>query len=178
MRVAIPGAIATAVVLGSNLLATGDARSAGAQLKLLSSNPYLSEVDRARVFVENLVTLWVKVVRAELSTVPGLAAALLLLAFVGLASRAHRVLAGASLTSAVAWALLVSWNGNAPYHNFRYYAPALILLPLYYQLVRRESPLDTGLLLVPQGSAPQSRCRLPAGSPIATARGSWSRSGW
>jgi EmrB/QacA subfamily drug resistance transporter len=28
---------------------------------------------------------------------------------------------------------------------------ALILLPLYYQLVRRESPLDTGLLLVPQG---------------------------
>lgn len=28
---------------------------------------------------------------------------------------------------------------------------ALILLPLYYQLVRRENPLDTGLLLVPQG---------------------------
>jgi EmrB/QacA subfamily drug resistance transporter len=28
---------------------------------------------------------------------------------------------------------------------------ALVLLPLYYQLVRRESPLDTGLLLVPQG---------------------------
>jgi EmrB/QacA subfamily drug resistance transporter len=27
----------------------------------------------------------------------------------------------------------------------------LILLPLYYQLVRGESPLDTGLLLVPQG---------------------------
>jgi EmrB/QacA subfamily drug resistance transporter len=28
---------------------------------------------------------------------------------------------------------------------------ALILLPLYYQLVRGESPLETGLLLVPQG---------------------------
>src|SRR5207248_3379267 len=28
---------------------------------------------------------------------------------------------------------------------------ALILLPLYYQLVRGESPLATGLLLVPQG---------------------------
>src|SRR5919204_4436389 len=28
---------------------------------------------------------------------------------------------------------------------------ALILLPLYYQLVRRESPLDVGLLLIPQG---------------------------
>src|SRR4029079_15079276 len=27
---------------------------------------------------------------------------------------------------------------------------SLILLPLYYQLVRGESPLDTGLLLVPQ----------------------------
>ncbi len=28
---------------------------------------------------------------------------------------------------------------------------SLLLLPLYYQLVRRESPLDVGLLLVPQG---------------------------
>jgi EmrB/QacA subfamily drug resistance transporter len=28
---------------------------------------------------------------------------------------------------------------------------ALILLPLYYQLVRQDSPLETGLLLVPQG---------------------------
>jgi EmrB/QacA subfamily drug resistance transporter len=28
---------------------------------------------------------------------------------------------------------------------------ALILLPLYYQVVRRESPLDVGLLLIPQG---------------------------
>ena len=28
---------------------------------------------------------------------------------------------------------------------------SLILLPLYYQIIRRESPLDTGLLLVPQG---------------------------
>jgi EmrB/QacA subfamily drug resistance transporter len=28
---------------------------------------------------------------------------------------------------------------------------ALLLLPLYYQLVRGESPLDTGLLLIPQG---------------------------
>src|SRR5262249_55247042 len=28
---------------------------------------------------------------------------------------------------------------------------ALLLLPLYYQLVRGESPLATGLLLVPQG---------------------------
>jgi EmrB/QacA subfamily drug resistance transporter len=28
---------------------------------------------------------------------------------------------------------------------------ALVLLPLYFQLVRHESPLDTGLLLVPQG---------------------------
>jgi MFS family permease len=27
----------------------------------------------------------------------------------------------------------------------------LILLPLYYQLVRQESPLDVGLLLIPQG---------------------------
>src|SRR5204863_779101 len=29
---------------------------------------------------------------------------------------------------------------------------SLILLPLYYQIVRHESPLATGLLLVPQGA--------------------------
>ena len=75
-----PGLVATALVLGANRLATGEAQSAGAQLKLLSSNPYLSDVDRARAYVENLVTFAIKGVRAELVAVrtlglvvPGLA---------------------------------------------------------------------------------------------------------
>ncbi|MBX3201248.1 MAG: hypothetical protein KF894_24135 [Labilithrix sp.] len=130
LRASLPGALATLAVLGSNFAATGDARSAGAQLKLLSSNPYLSDVDRARVFAENLVTFWVKVVRGELAFTPALALVLPALALVGLARREHRAIAGACLASAIGWTLLVSWNGNAPHHNFRYYAPALVLVTI------------------------------------------------
>jgi hypothetical protein len=129
-RAALPGAIATAAVLGLNALATGDPRSAGAQLKLLSSNPYLSDVDRARVFVENLVVFAVRGVRSELAVwrigvwlVPLLA---LYAAVAG--TRSGRRLGAACVVSAIAWTLLVSWNGNAPFHNFRYYAPALVLV--------------------------------------------------
>lgn len=129
-RASVPGALATLGVLGANLLATGDARSAGAQLKLLSSNPYMSDVDRARVFAENLITFWVKVVRGELSVIPGLAIVLPALALLGLVRRQHRALAGACIVSALGWVLLVSWNGNAPHHNFRYYAPALVLVTI------------------------------------------------
>jgi hypothetical protein len=39
----------------------------------------------------------------------------------------------------------------------------LLLLPLYFQIVRGQSPLTTGLLLIPQGSAPPSRCRSRGG---------------
>ncbi len=147
-RAALPGALATAAILGSNLLATGDARSAGAQLKLLSSNPYLSEVDRARVFAENLITFWMKVVRGELAIVPALGALLGVLALVGIVRREHRTVAGACLVSALGWTLLVSWNGNAPHHNFRYYAPALVLVAVAAALgaatlarTRRGTPL-------------------------------------
>ncbi|AKU99958.1 hypothetical protein AKJ09_06622 [Labilithrix luteola] len=128
LRVAIPGALATAFVLGANRLATGETQSAGAQLKLLSSNPYLSEDDRARAFVENLVTFFVKGVRSELASVR--AGSLLVpgLALVGLASRSKRHVTVACLLGAVAWSLLVSWNGNSPFHNFRYYVPALVMV--------------------------------------------------
>jgi hypothetical protein len=127
-RAALPGALATAAVLVVNHLATGDARSAGAQLKLLSSNPFFSDVDRARVFVENLLTFAVRVLRLELSSERAGALLVPALALVGLFSRTRRAVAGACLAGAVAWIALVSWNGNSPYHNFRYYAPALLLL--------------------------------------------------
>ena len=129
-RTALPAALATAAVLGANLAATGDARSAGAQLKLLSSNPFLSDVDRARVFVENLVTFWMRVVRHELAISPAVAWTLPTLAALGLLRREHRAVAGAAIVAAIGWTLLASWNGNSPYHNFRYYAPALVLLAI------------------------------------------------
>jgi len=127
-RVALPAAVVTAAVIGANLIATGSAQSAGAQLKLLSSNPYLSPSDRARVYVENLVTFGVKGVRSELGAFPWLRLVVPGLAFVALLSRKRRSLVFACLAGALAWTLLVSWNSNSPFHNFRYYAPAMLLV--------------------------------------------------
>jgi hypothetical protein len=122
VRASLPGAAAVSLVLGANVLATGRAESAGAELKLLSSNPYLSDVGRARAFVENLVTFALRCVRPEL---PLLALAL---ALAGLAARRTRAVSAACVLGALGWTLLVSWNGNSPFHNFRYYAPALVLV--------------------------------------------------
>jgi hypothetical protein len=154
LRASLPGALATGAAAGANLLATGDARSAGARLKLLSSNPYLSDVDRARVFVENLVTFWLKVVRGEVAVVPALLFVLPALALAGLFQRDRRAVVAASLTAAGGWILLVSWNGNAPYHNFRYYAPALVLvtiaaaigLSVVARVHRRRGAMAAGML--------------------------------
>lgn len=129
-RVAIPGALAASAVLALNWIFTGDPRHAGAQLKLLSSNPYLSEVDRARAYVETLVVLGKKVLRVELGATPWLAIVWPLCALVGSFAGGRRPVASACVISAVAWTLLVTWNGNAPFHNFRYYAPAFLLLAI------------------------------------------------
>lgn len=128
MRSALPGLVVTAIVLGVNRLATGSAQSAGAQLKLLSSNPYLSDVDRARAYVENLLTFAIKGVRAELSVVRVLGLVVPALALAALVPRERRPVAAACLVGALAWILLVSFNNNAAFHNFRYYAPALLLM--------------------------------------------------
>ena len=128
LRSALPGLAVTALVLGANRLATGETQSAGAQLKLLSSNPYLSDVDRARAYVENILTFAIKGVRAELSTVRALGLIVPGLAFTSLVGRERRAIGAACLLGALAWVLLVSFNNNSPFHNFRYYAPALLLV--------------------------------------------------
>ncbi|HSO34984.1 MAG TPA: hypothetical protein VLT33_20790 [Labilithrix sp.] len=125
-RVGLPGALATTLVLGANRLFTGEAQSAGALLKLLPSQPYFTDVDRARVFVENLVTFALKGVRTELGTIPTVG--LGLLAALALVPRRRRPVAAASVLGALAWVLVVSLNNNSPHHNFRYYAPAFLLM--------------------------------------------------
>jgi hypothetical protein len=156
LRSALPGLVATALVLGANRLATGETQSAGAQLKLLSSNPYLSDVDRARAYVENILTFTIKGARAELATVRPLGLVVPGLALVSLLVRERRVLGVACVLGALAWVLLVSFNNNSPFHNFRYYAPALLLLlvaaasgaaAITQMLGRRSGPLVAGALL-------------------------------
>jgi hypothetical protein len=123
LRASLPGATVTLSVMAANRAFTGDALSAGALLKLLSRDPYLSDVDRARELALNLFHLFFKVI-APLRTWPIFAG----LALVGAAHRRTRGMAAPSLAGALAWTLLVSWNGAARFQNFRYYVPALVLV--------------------------------------------------
>ena len=129
-RAALPGATATVMILGLNIALTGEAQSAGAVVKLLSSNPYLSDVDRARELALNLGLFHWKVLQASLSARPWLLPVFPALALAGIAGRRTRDRAAALLTAAVLYALLVSWNSTARYQNFRYYVPAVLLLLL------------------------------------------------
>ena len=168
LRVALPGLVATALVLGANRLATGEAQSAGAQLKLLSSNPYLSDEGRARAYVENILTFAFKGLRAELSAVRALGLIVPGLALVSLVTRERRALGAACLLGALAWVLLVSFNNNSQFHNFRYYAPALLLLLVaagsgaatVARLGRRAGTLASGVLVI--GATLAAATRVPA----------------
>ncbi|HSQ66595.1 MAG TPA: hypothetical protein VLM85_25415, partial [Polyangiaceae bacterium] len=128
VRVAGPGALATLSVLLLNFAATGDFASAGARLKLLSSNPYLSDLDRARELLLNALYFYWKVLQGSAVAAPRLLWLLLACAGLGLVDRRTRAVAGAALASAVLFGLLVSFNGAARYQGFRYYAPSLLLL--------------------------------------------------
>ena len=128
LRAGLLGAAATTLVLGANRLFTGEAQSAGALLKLLSSQPYFSDVDRGRVFFENVITFAVKGLRAELTSVPLLGLLVPLLALLALLPRERRPVASGCLLGALAWVIASSLNNNSPHHNFRYYAPALLLV--------------------------------------------------
>lgn len=124
-RAAIPGALATLLIATANWLFTGEAQSAGAVLKLITSNPYLPPEAKAYAYIENLVIFALQAVRTELGFagwgLVGLSAA-------GLFSRRRRSLVGACLAGATGWIFIVAINGSARYHNFRYYVPALVLL--------------------------------------------------
>ena len=129
-RAALPGAAATALTLALNAALTGETQSAGAVVKLLSSNPYLSDVDRARELALNLGYFWWKVLQGSLAARPWLLAAFPALAVVGVLGRRTRDRTTALLCAAILYALLVSWNSTARYQNFRYYVPAVLLLLL------------------------------------------------
>lgn len=165
-RVGFPGAVATATVLVVNRLATGEAQSAGAQLKLLSSNPYLSDVDRARAYVENVVTFVLKGLATELASVPVLGLVLPVLALAALVSRPRRAVAAGCLLGALGWTLLVSFNNNSQFHNFRYYTPALLLL---------LAAAASGAAAIARALGPKSGTALTSALVLAAALGSAAR---
>jgi hypothetical protein len=127
-RVGGPGALVTGGFAWLNHALTGSAQAAGAQLKLLSSNPFLSDEDRARELALNLVHLKWQALDAGPASWPRAWPVVVALAAGALLARRTRGLAAAILAAALAWTLLVSFNGAARYQNYRYYAPGLLLL--------------------------------------------------
>ncbi len=127
VRVALPGAVATLLVATLNRIMTGDWASAGARLKLLSSNPYLTDLDRAREVVLNVFYFGWKVVEGSAVARPSFVWVLLACALAPLVSRRSRDLSAAVLVSAGLYGILVSFNGAARFQGFRYYAPAVAM---------------------------------------------------
>ncbi len=128
LRVGLPGALAMGLVLLQNRLFTGDFASAGARLKLLSSNPFLDDVTRAKELVLNLLALEWKVMDTQMGPASWMASLFPGLALAALLRKETRHAAAACLLGALCFALVVSWNATARYQGFRYYAPALALL--------------------------------------------------
>ena len=150
-RVAAPGALATVAIGALDWAETGDWAAAGARLKLLSSNPYLSDLDRARELVLNVAHFFWKVLQGSAVARPGLVWLLFACALVPLASRRTRAIGGALVVSSLLFVLLVSFNGAARYQGFRYYAPAVAMLVLAVALglgvIARRAGTPTALVL-------------------------------
>ncbi len=129
-RVSLPTVAVTALFALANLAFTGYPEAAGAKLKLLSSNPYLSNVDRAREIAQNLFHFGARALGQDLSSFGRAASVLVALGMIALVSRQSRSVATACLGGAIAFTMLVSVNGAARYQNFRYYVPAISLMML------------------------------------------------
>ena len=128
IRVACPGALTTFALLSLNRVMTGDAASAGALLKLLASNPFATDENRARDYLVGLAT-FVGAMRHDLGDSVGHFAYLLpALACASLCFRRTRALGLASLGGALSFVLLVSTNGAARFQNLRDYMPAMALV--------------------------------------------------
>ena len=128
LRVASPGAFATLSLAALNWIETRDFASAGARLKLVSSNPYSSDLDRAREVLLNALHFEWKVIEGGAVATPRFVWVLFVLALAPLASRRTREIGAAILASCLSWTALVSFNGAARFQGFRYYAPAVVML--------------------------------------------------
>ncbi len=127
LRALAPTLVFLAGQAAVNRALTGEWSAAGAVRKLATSNPYATPLDVALDVVKNLAVL-----RSQAFETPlGGARASLIVPLLGLAAaldrRARRValplLAGAAVS-----VLLVAFNTTARFQNFRYAAPALLMI--------------------------------------------------
>lgn len=113
-----------------HLAFTGSFQAAGAQLKLLSSNPYLTGPQRSKELLTNALMFKWRIVDQELVVARPLLLAPLALVLAALWHRRTRALGISGLVGAGLFAALVSYNGAARYQNYRYYIPAALLVGL------------------------------------------------
>ena len=95
-----------------------------------SSNPYLSDLDRAREVVLNLVYFVWKVLEGSAVARPPSCGSFSRARSFHVFARRTREVSATVLASALLFTLLVSINGAARFQGFRYYAPAVALLVL------------------------------------------------
>lgn len=162
-RVLAPTAVALLCLTLLNLVFTGYPEAAGAKLKLLSSNPWLSNVDRAREVALNLFHFQDRALGTDLSSFRRSTSVLVGLGVIALLFRKSRGTAWLCLAGAVAFALLVSLNGAARFQNFRYYVPPISLLMVSALLgasrvctsAAARTVVTAGLLLLACAAAPR-----------------------
>jgi hypothetical protein len=127
VRAFAPTAIFLAAQALANRALTGEWAAAGAVRKLLTSNPYTTSIEVALEAVKNLAVLRSQAFEAPLGGV-GFSLAVPLLGVAAALDRRRRRLALPLLLGAAASVLLVAFNATARFQNFRYVAPALLML--------------------------------------------------
>jgi hypothetical protein len=126
-RAVLPVVLLLAAQATANRALTGEWSAAGAVRKLSTSNPYGTPLDVVVEAIKNLAVLRSQAFQAPL----GGARASWIVPLLGLAAlldRRNRRLALPLLLGAVLSVLLVSLNTTARFQNFRYAAPALLMI--------------------------------------------------
>jgi hypothetical protein len=126
-RAAGPTIALLAAQAAVNRALTGEWAAAGAVRKLVLADPYATRLDTAIEVLKNLVALRTQAFDLALGGWPG-SAVMPLLALVALVDPRSRRLAAALVLGALGTVLLVALNATARFQNFRYAAPALLML--------------------------------------------------
>jgi hypothetical protein len=130
MKLLAPAALCSLGMGLLHLVFTGSFQAAGAQLKLLSSNPYLTGPLRSKEVLTNALMFKWRIIDQELVLARPMLLAPLALVLAALWHRRTRALGICGLIGAALFAALVSYNGAARYQNYRYYIPAALMVGL------------------------------------------------
>ncbi|MBI4957644.1 MAG: hypothetical protein HY908_36900, partial [Myxococcales bacterium] len=127
VRALAPLGLALALVALAHHACTGEAAPAGAVRKLVSSDPYVEPATRAVAVVRSFAQLYSQGLLRALGGTPW-CWSVPLLGLAGLVARGRRTLVAALWLGAAGAIGLACLNTTAPFQNFRYAVPSLLML--------------------------------------------------